>query len=229
MVLAKNYREEGAMMPKMRFYLRVTFVVAVALLILHRTSAFAQNNPLITVDENGNGTLLFPGGPPIPTHGVLAADPGPGGLSSVLTYNLLGPPSLVAGDVLLTDAGLLGDVIRFNPAGTGNPAYPASLLFYSDNIDGVDALGDTSGPPRTFYTNTVIIPELGNELNNGAIYTPRAGQPGFVAGFNVTYDLISDGTGVPEPASITLLGFGLAGLLIAKRKKLSSNSTGLPK
>jgi hypothetical protein len=221
-VLAKNYKVEGAIMTKMRPYLRATFVVAVALLFLHRTSAFAQNNPLITVDENGNGTLLFPGGSPIPTHGVLAADPGPGGLSSVLTYNLLGPPSLVAGDVLLSDAGLVLDVIRFNPAGTGNPAYPASLLFYSDNVDGVDSLGDTPSPPSALYTNRVIIPELGDELNDGAIYAPTAGQPGFVAGFNVTYNLISDGTGVPEPASITLLGFGLAALLIAKRKKHSS-------
>src|SRR5690348_13331829 len=137
---AKNYKEKGAIMTKMRLYLRVTFVVAVALLFLHITSAFADNVPLITVDENGNGTLLFPGGVPIPTHGVLAADPGPGGLSSVLTYNLLGPPSLVAGDVLLTDGGGLQDVIRFNPAGTGNPAYPASLLFYSDNLDGFDSI-----------------------------------------------------------------------------------------
>jgi hypothetical protein len=213
-------------MTKVQLYLRVTLVVAVALLFLHTTSAFADNFPLITVDENGNGTLLFPGSPPVPTHGALAADPGPGGLASVLTYNLLGPPALVAGDVLMTDGGGLQDVVRFNPAGTGgNPAYPASLLFYSDNLDGFDSIGDTPTPPHAFYANVVIIPELGPEGNNGAVYTPTAGQPGFIAGFSVTYHFISDGSAVPqvpEPASITLLGIGLAGLLIAKRKRHSS-------
>ena len=114
--------------------------------------AFADPCPTITVDENGNGTLDFTtgggcGAAAIPIKGVLAPDPGPGGLPAVLTYNLLGPPSLVAGDVLLTDADLGGavlDVVRFNPAGTGgNPAYQASLVFYSDNAGGFDALGDT--------------------------------------------------------------------------------------
>jgi hypothetical protein len=43
--------------------------------------------PLITVDENGAGTLVFPGGVPTPLVGVLASDPGPGGRSAALTYN----------------------------------------------------------------------------------------------------------------------------------------------
>jgi hypothetical protein len=133
--------------------------------------------PLITVDENGNGTLDFSAGggcasgTVATTAGALAPDPGPGGLGSVLTYSLLGPPSLVAGDVLLTDADFGGaflDVIRFNPAGT-SPGNAASLLFYSDNVDGFDSLGDTSSPPRGFYTNVVTIPELGTETNNGRV------------------------------------------------------------
>jgi hypothetical protein len=197
------------------------------LLFLQSVPAFAASCPVITVDENGHGTLDFSVGGGCGTGviatstGVLQADPGPGGLASVLTYNLLGPPSLVAGDVLLTDSGGLQDVVRFNPAGTGSPGYAASLLFYSDNLDGFDALGDTPSPPLAFYTNQVVIPEVGTETDNGAIYTPLAGQPGFVAGFNVTYDLISDGKGVPtpEPSSMTLLGLGLASLLVARRKK----------
>jgi hypothetical protein len=173
--------------------------------------AVADPCPVITVDENGNGTIDFTrgcgSGVKVATSGVLAPDPGPGGLPSVLTYNLLGPPSLVAGDVLLTDGGAILDVVRFNPAGTGSPGYQASLLFYSDNIDGFDSRGDTFSPPGSSYTNQVRIPELGNEVNNGAIYTPLAGQPGFVTGFQVTYDLISDGLGpVPEPTWIVLPG-----------------------
>jgi hypothetical protein len=167
--------------------------------------AAAQNNPLITVDENGNGTLLFPGAAAVPTVGVLAPDPGPGGGPAVLTYSLLGPPA--AGDVRLQDGtgGPILDVVRFNPAGTGgNPAYPASLVFYSDNVGGLDSLGDTLAPPSSFYTNTLTILEIGTETDNGAIYTPSAGQPGFVAGFQVTYDMISDaGVPVPEPGSLS--------------------------
>ena len=176
--------------------------------------AFADPCPTITVDENGNGTLDFrcSARAAVPMPGVLAPDPGPGGLPAVLTYNLLGPPSLVAGDVLLTDADLGGavlDVVRFNPAGTGgNPAYQASLVFYSDNAGGFDALGDTPSPPGAFYANTVRIAEVGTETNNGATYTPSSGQPGFVAGFNVSYNLISDAA-VPEPNSIALFGGAL--------------------
>src|SRR5258708_438852 len=96
--------------------------------------AFAQgNNPLIKVDESGRGSLLFPGQQPIFTNGVLAPDPGPGGLPAALTYNLLGPPSLVSGDVFLLEPGqtLPSDIVRFNRAGTGNFTYPASIVFYS--------------------------------------------------------------------------------------------------
>ena len=117
-------------------------------------AAQAQNNPLIAVDENGNGTLLFPGGLPIVTQGVLMADPGPGGLASALTFNLLGPPSLVFGDLIVVDlAAGTSDLIRFNPAGTGGvPNYPASLVFYSNDAFG--QLADT-GLPTALYTTVL--------------------------------------------------------------------------
>ncbi len=157
--------------------------------------------------------------------GVLAPDPGPGGLASVLTYDMLGPPSLVAGDVLLLEAigGPFLDVIRFNPAGTGgNPTYHASVLFYSDNIDGADSLGDTPSPPRAFYTNILTLLEVGGEGHNGVVYTPVAGQPGFVDGFVVTYNITSDSAAVPEPSSLMLLGTGLlAGVRRWRKSRLN--------
>jgi len=179
----------------------------------------------ITVDENGNGNILS-GSNNFSIPGVLVADPGPGGLGSALTYNLLGPPSLIAGDVLLLEPGNaeISDVIRFNPAGTA-VRYPASLVFYSDNADGVDALADT-GLPTSLYTNVVRISEVGAEGDNGAFYTPGPDNPGFVAGFDVTYHFISDSPGstVPEPGSVALFaGLGVSSLFavrgLRRRKK----------
>jgi hypothetical protein len=133
---------------------------------------------------------LFPAGSPIPLTGVLAADPATGGLSSALTFNLLGPPSLVAGDVLLVGpAGGLVGVARFNPAGTGSLGYPASLVYYSLGPEVGSCIADT-GLPTAHYALTVSTPVV---CPTTLVYHPGAGQPGFIAGFDVTFDL----TGCP--------------------------------
>jgi hypothetical protein len=193
----------------------------VALTFLAVAAAAQGNNPLITVNEHGVGSLLFPGVPAVNTTGIMAVDPGPGGLPSALTYNLLGPPSLIAGDLLIQEligsTLVLSDVIRFNPAGTGSVSYPASLVFYSDNLDGVDAIADT-GLPLVHYTNTFLMVEAGPEGNNGVFYTPTANQPGFVAGFSVTYHIVSDDTAVPEPASLSMVALALAAVAAKLRR-----------
>jgi hypothetical protein len=90
---------------------------------------------------------------------------------------------------------------------------PWLLSLLLGQCDGIDALADTSGPPLAFYPNTIIIPEIGSESDNRALYTPVVGEPGFVAGAGgpVHYVLISD-VAVPEPTSLAILGAGLAAL-----------------
>ena len=181
------------------------------LLAFGASKASAQNVINITVDENGHGMLVNPVSGTFVLPSSMAADPGPGGLASALTYNLLGPPGLVTGDVVLLEPGStdLSEVLRFNSNGT--------LVFYSDNADGVDALADT-GLPNAFNTNVVRISEVGAEGSNGAFYTPTANQPGFVAGsaFPVSYHFISDSTVVPEPGSLAVLaGLSVTGSLFA--------------
>jgi hypothetical protein len=177
------------------------------------------NNPTVTLDENGVGTLQFPQGPIIPAPGVLAPDPGPGGLQLALTYNLLGPPALTAGDVILFEDQVMSDILRFNPAGAGGQnAYPASVVFYSDRFDGADALADT-GFPTLFYTNILNFPEVGPEGGpNGITYTPAEGQPGFVPGFSVTYVVQSDAA-IPEPSTLLLVASGLAAAKRARSRR----------
>jgi hypothetical protein len=152
--------------------------------------------------------------------GVPTADPGPGGLPNALTYNLLGPTGLVAGDLLLMEppTGSLSDIIRFNPAGTGNPNYPASVVFYSDIEAGEAPSFADIGFSTGRYTNTVTLTELGREGNNGIVYTPTAGQPGFVPNFAVTYNIISDAVPEPSDALLALSGAGLIWLKLRSPK-----------
>ena len=200
-------------------------IVIVAACALVGTSTLLAQGFTITIsaDENGHGTLVNSNGFSSALPFALLPDPGPGGLPAAATYGLLNPPGLVAGDLIFFEVPVntISDLIRFNPNQNGG-----SLVFYSDNLNGVDALADT-GLPTALYANNITFTEVGPEGANGLTYTPVAGQPGFVAGAAgpVTYVITSDSR-VPEPCSLTLLALGAACGLASCRRRLFGTRRG---
>src|SRR5439155_19322699 len=96
---------------------------------------------------------------------------------------------------------------------------PPACFSTRTNTDGLAVPGDTPSPPTQFYANQVTITEIGPEGNNRAFYTPLPGQPGFVAGFNLEYIFVSNGS-VPEPGTIRLMvaGLGPIGFRLIRRR-----------
>jgi hypothetical protein len=196
-------------------------LTGVALSVVHIGGTAAQGfSVTITVNESGNGRFTNTVGFDQPLTSALLPDPGPGGLAAALTYNLLNPPDLIAGDLVLRElvGGPISDIIRFNPNQNGG-----SLVFYSDFFDGGDRLADT-GFPSAFYTNIFTALEIGSEGNNGFTYTPVAGQPGFVAGAAglVTYVIQSDVRTVDEPSSLALLSIVGVAFGLNRRRRMKA-------
>ena len=165
----------------------------------------------IAIDESCNGALSTPSGT-VPLPCGTAPDPGPGGLSNAMFYNMLNPPGMVGGDVFILDpnSAVLSDILRFDPTVQGG-----GVFVYSD----LSHLGPADiGFPSAFYTNSITAQELGNEFFSFVNYIPAAGQPGFIAGAPgiVSYSFISD---VPEPAAGLLLVAGAALILISRYRK----------
>ncbi|MGD0579223.1 MAG: PEP-CTERM sorting domain-containing protein [Bryobacteraceae bacterium] len=187
------------------------------LLALGTVPAFADGFTItLNFDERCNGVLNgFTGSVPMPCG--MIPDPGPGGLTNVMFYNMLNPPGLVGGDVVILEPGsataaVVSDLLRFDPNVQGG-----GVFVYSDIDEGATDLADI-GFPGGYNTNLVTITEVGPEGSNGVSYTPTAGQPGFVgdASAPVEYDFISD---VPEPTTGILLLAPLAALLLHRRKR----------
>jgi hypothetical protein len=196
---------------------RVLFTSLFATLLLFvvtRLSAVVPN-PTFTFKENGVGQVELP--PPvgivIPLPSVLAADPGPGGLPSALTFNLRPDNPLLEGDLVLLDPhGMVSDVIRFNLGAPLGAPFTFSVVFYSSDVGG--GLPADTGLPTAFHANTVTV--LENQLGP-TVYTPIAGQPGFEPGLPValTYRIFS----TPDAGwTVSLFGVALCGLGLLRRK-----------
>lgn len=157
----------------------------------------------ITLSEDGTGSFQNSAGFNSSLSSSMAADPGPGGLASALTFSLLSPPGLIAGDLILLDPSTAtSDIIRFNTTG-------GTAVFYS--LAGEGLLADT-GFPTALYANNITQAEA---TSGPTFYTPTTGQPGFVSGAGgpVTYVLI------PEPGTWTMMGFAFILLVSLSRTR----------
>ena len=166
----------------------------------------------VQIDENGNG--LYNGAT---MSWSMAPDPGPGGLSSALTYLLPAGVPFAVGDLLIDEPGTNApsDLIRWNGNGT--------VVFYSD-IEAGESNPDLAdvGLPTAYNPLVVTVTETGlfghpyTEAGpNGYVWTPAVQEPGYTPG-GITYTIISD---IPEPGTVALVGLGLVGLLAIIRRR----------
>jgi hypothetical protein len=199
-----------------RWFLSPCFVVLAGLVAAG--TAYSQTPPpgnVISVffDENCGGLVNgFLGTQPLPCSRM--PDPGPGGLANAVFYGLINPPGLVAGDLLVNESVTgLSDLLRFNPTVNGG-----GVFVYSDAEPGERPDLADIGFPTALNTNQFTVLEVGPEGNNGIIYQPGPGQPGFVGGASlpVVYHFASD---APEPATAGFLLLGGAAMLLIRRSR----------
>ena len=141
-----------------------TFIGAVAAALLFTTTASnaTVSAPTFTFNENGVGQLELPNGAVIPLVGTLAADPGPGGLSTALVFTTHPQEgaAFIVGDAFLTGhGGTISDVLRFNPATSSGTGLTQLIFLYSNDAGGL--LADV-GLPAAFYPNSAAITENEN-------------------------------------------------------------------
>jgi len=106
--------------------------------------------------------------------GSMILDPGPGIIKlTALTFDILNPPSLTSGDLILSTFKQIAAVIRFNGAEFfSSSSNTGGIVFYYSPVF-----------PDTNYTNQVVI----KALSVTTTYHPSAGQPGYISPGDAIY------------------------------------------
>jgi PEP-CTERM motif len=187
--------------------LTVSLLLAIASLFFGASQATADSLPknpgqgdpfVLTFDENGNSTININGQGAMNNPGFLSAVADPNtGFVGALTYQLSG--QVVAGIVNVYDPnGTLSDAISFYNGPDATGALIGYMAYYSfDNTGDLADVGPIAGWPGS--------PVFVVEQANGTFAWFSGGAPGVD---NDYYGVSS----APEPASMTLLGIGIAGM-----------------
>ena len=183
--------------------MRAIWTVGFAILLLiagGAVPAVADFN--LTFDESGNAFYSLNGGPVVALAGIVGPDPTLGVTGDVLIYAL---PDLVnLGDVRIWEdhvGGTLSDMLRFangsdyGQTSSGFTHTGTTMIYYSDVEPGSTDTGINTGfPSATAF----------NDFGTG-IVEDASGNFDWLPGSN-EYRGFSDGTIVPEPSSLVLLG-----------------------
>jgi hypothetical protein len=141
----------------------------------------------------------------------------PGGLC--LTYLLPGVIHFDNGDVAISDSAtalVLGDGLRFTDATGDLTGTTADRMIYFSDLDNENdgALADT-GFPTNFSTTQ-------NPSFTALEVGPEGANSFTVKIFDTTFNGISDGSAVPEPATVVLLGSSALAMALARRLRRTS-------
>ena len=133
----------------------------------------------------------------------------------VHSYNEVGDQIYYINTANLVDTSLYGHpTVMLEPPGFGAVSDVVGIVFVDGNLFLGFKSDSDSGVPVTFGTGSpVFIPELPHGTVDVTRYlTPQMRTAGFTAFFR------SDVAETPEPATLALLGFGLATILVARKR-----------